>query len=259
MDELTRGRIQRGEITDRNLSRLSDLTNPELVKRLADPLAQNRTAAACLLGERRYTEAIPALCERLANEKALYSRLAAGDALAVMGEASLPGLTALLGKIGNNQHRAVPDEGFYKKSYPLPRDLAARVIIRMDDAALPYLEDVLRQGQRDVILEAVDAIGHIAFYTKNTRSEAVLLDLFDRPSTDDLLRWKLVRAFQSFPSAKVRELLEEIIQHNENPIMRCEALRSLSLHGQSLSGRILDAIGHDTNPEVRKTVGFFLK
>jgi HEAT repeat protein len=259
MDELTRGRIQRGEITERDLSRFSSLTNPELVNLLADPLAHNRTAAARLLGERGYTEAIPSLCERLANEKALYSRLAASDALAVMGEASLPGLIALLGKIGSNQHRAIPDEGFYKKSYPLPRDLAARVIIRMGEAALPYLEDVLRQGQREAVLEAVDAIGHIAFYTKNTRSETVLLDLFDRPSTDDLLRWKLTRAFQSFPSDQARELLEEIIQHNKNPVMRCEALRSLSLHRNGVSGCIRDVIGRDPNPAVRKTAGVFLK
>jgi len=87
----------------------------------------------------------------------------------------------------------------------------------------------------------------------------VLLDLFDQPSTDDLLRWKLVRAFQSYPSAGVRELLEEIILVNVNPIMRCEAVRSLALHRYPVQDEICLVVERDTHPEVRKVANFFLK
>lgn len=257
-DHLT-ARKKRGEITEEDLAAFIDFSNSELISLLHDPLPQNRTAAARLLGGRRSAEAVNALCERLANEKALYTRLAAGDALSTIGLPALPALIALLGKIGNNQYCTVPDEGFYKKSYPLPRDLAARVIIRIGEAALPGLEEVIRQGERSAVLEAVDAIGHIAFYAKNTHSENLLLELYRLSSGDELLRWKLVRAFQSFPSAQARELLEEIIRHDVNPVMRCDALRSLNLNGQGVSGEIRESVNRDPDPEVHKTAGFFLK
>jgi HEAT repeat protein len=259
VDKQSTARKKRGEITEKNLAEFKNRSDGGLIGLLNDPLPQNRTAATRLLGDRRCAEAVNALCERLANEKALYARLAAGEALAAIGQPALPALASLLGKIGSNQYRTVPNTGFYKKSYPLPRDLAARVIIRVGETALPYLEDVIRQGQREAILEAVDALGHIAFYTGNTRSEGLLLNLYRKSAGDELLCWKLIRAFQSFPSAAVRELLEEIIQHNENPILRCDALRSLCLHGLGVSKQIRDVIASDPDPEVQKTAGLFLK
>ena len=259
MKDHSTARRQRGEVTLKDLEPFRQLTDGGLLGLLSDPDPRTRAAAARLLGDRRSAEAVNTLCERLAAEKALYARLAAGEALAAIGLPALPGLISLLGKIGSNQYRAVPDTGFFKKSYPLPRDLAARVIIRMGEAALPALEEVIRQGQRDSVLEAVDAIGHIAFYSKNTRSQGVLLDLYCRSDGDELTRWKLVRAFQSYPAAGVRELLVEIIQHDPNPVMRCDALRSLALHGQGVSESIRAAIRCDSDPEMQKVAGFFLK
>jgi HEAT repeat protein len=257
--DLSDARKQRGEITVEDLEPFRHLTDGELIHLLDDLQPQNRAAAARLLGERRCADAVDALCARLAAEKALYARLAVGEALAAIGLPALPGLISLLGKIGDNQYHAVPDAGFYKKSYPLPRDLAARVLIRMGGAALPMLEEAVRNGERSSTLESVDAIGHIAFNAKNIRSQGVLLDLYRRSSGDTLLRWKLIRAFQSFPSAEVREILEEIIQHDSNPIMRSDALRSLSLHGQGVTEAIQSVIFSDPDPEVQKTAGFFLK
>ena len=259
MKDHSTARRQRGEVTLKDLEPFRHLTDGRLLGLLSDPEPQTRAAAARLLGDRHCAEAVGALCERLAVEKALYARLAAGEALAAIGLPALSGLISLLGKVGGNQYRAVPDTGFYKKSYPLPRDLAARVIIRMGEEALPALEEVIWQGQRDAVLETVDAIGHIAFYSKNTRSQVVLLDLYRRSSGDDLTRWKLVRAFQSFSSTEVRELLEEIIQTNPNPVMRCDALRSLALHGRGVSESIRADIQRDNNTEVQKTANFFLK
>lgn len=259
MKDRSTARNQRGEITAKDLEPFRHLTDGELTCLLRDPDSRARAVAARLLGDRRCADAVGALCERLSAEKALYARLAAGEALAAIGMPALPALISQLGNIGGNQYRAVPDTGFYKKSYPLPRDLAARVIIRMGEAALPALEEVIRQGDRTSRLEAVDAIGHIAFYSKNTRSQGVLLDLFNRSSGDSLTRWKLVRAFQSCPAAEVRELLEEIIQHDPDHVMRCDALRSLALHGQGVPESVRAAIQRDDNAEVQKTVNFFLK
>ncbi|BCY17490.1 hypothetical protein hrd7_13390 [Leptolinea sp. HRD-7] len=252
-------RKQRGEITTCDLEPFRHLTDGELIFRLDDPHPRTRAAAARLLGDRRCAEAVNALCERLRTEKALYARLADGESLAAIGLPALPALISLLGKIGNNQYHAVPETGFYKKSYPLPRDLAVRVIIRVGERALPSLEEAIRQGDRAVRLELVDAIGHIAFTSKNTRSEEILLDLYNESAGDDLMRWKLVRAFQSFPSAEVRELLEEIISTESVTVMRCDALRSLSLHNQRVPEDTIAIINRDTHPEVQKAAGFFLK
>ncbi len=259
MEDHSTARKRRGEITAKDLEPFRHLTDNELLGLLRDPDPRTRAAAARLLGDRRCADAVDALCERLSTEKALYARLAAGEALAAIGLPALPGLIPLLGKIGGNQYRAVPETGFYKKSYPLPRDLAARVIIRLGEDALPALEEVIRQGRHDAGLEAVDAIGHIAFYSKNTRSHGVLLDLYRLSSGDELTRWKLVRAFQSYPATGVRELLEEIILTSSNPVMRCDALRSLALHGQGVSESVRTAIQRDNNAEVQKTANFFLK
>ncbi len=259
MKDHSTARKKRGEITANDLKPLQHLTDDELVRRLDDPEPYKRSAAARLLGDRCRAEAVNALCERLRTEKALYARLAAGEALAAIGLPALPGLISLLGMIGDNQYRAIPETGFYKKSYPLPRDLAARVIIRMGEDALPALEEVIQHGQRDAILEAVDAIGHIAFYTRNARSQGVLLNLYRRSSGDELTRWKLTHAFQSFPAAEVRELLEEIIQTAPNPVLRCDALRSLVLHRRGVSESVSAAILRDADPEVQKVAVFFLK
>ena len=259
MKDHSTARKQRGEITAKDLEPFRHLTDGELTCLLRDPDPQSRAAAARLLGDRRCADAVGALCERLSAEKALYARLVAGEALAAIGMPALPGLISLLGKIGANQYRAVPDTGFYKKSYPLPRDLAARVIIRMGEAALPALEEVIQQGDRASRLEAVDAIGHIAFYSKDIRSQGVLLNLYCRSSGDELTRWKLVRAFQSYPAVGVRELLVEIILSDPNPVMRCDALRSLALHGQGVPESVRAAIQRDHDPEVQKVTNFFLK
>jgi hypothetical protein len=79
-------------------------------------------------------------------KKKLYTKIAICEAIEAYGVSSLPYLVPLLGKIGNNQHKKA---GFYdldKKSYPLPRDIAARIIIRIGEPALPLLEDILLNG-----------------------------------------------------------------------------------------------------------------
>src|SRR5512133_143261 len=120
MTDKTTARIQRGQ-TNVDIDRqLSDLTDEALIALLDDVDAQKRTTAARLLGSRKCLFAIPYLCAHLPVETALYTRLAICETLAAFGEPVLPGLIELLGKIGNNRHEALPERGFFKKSYPLP-------------------------------------------------------------------------------------------------------------------------------------------
>jgi HEAT repeat protein len=258
MEKKIEARKRRGQVPDQLDERFQALTNAELIDLLTDANPGNRTAAARLLGERNVVDAVPFLCSQFQKESALYTRMAISEALAVIGEPSLPGLTALLGKIGQNQHEILPVRGFYKKSYPLPRDLAARTIIRIGQPALPFLEKVVSTGDRDSLLEAVDAIGHIAFYTKDIRSESVLLTAFDRYRSDTIVCWKIVRAFQSFPTDRVSLLLGGIICRDERPELRWEAVRSLGQLNTIVPPEVILRAQMDVHEEVRNMALMFL-
>jgi hypothetical protein len=100
----------------------------------------------------------------LENEKKLYTKIALSEAIAEYGVLSLKYLIPLLGKIGKNQHKKLLWLISIKKSYPLPRDLAARTIIRIGEPTLPFLEEILVSGTYAQKIEVIDAIGHIVFY-----------------------------------------------------------------------------------------------
>ena len=68
------------------------------------------------------------LCHQLAIEKKLYTKIALCETLAECAELSIEPLIGLLGRIGKNQETQIPEIGFYKVSYPLQRDIAARTI-----------------------------------------------------------------------------------------------------------------------------------
>ena len=254
----TTSRIKRGEISGDFVSRFSARTDRDLILQLNSDRIQERTAAAVILGKRRCIQAIVPLCESLGKEKALYTRIGISAALGLIGQPAIPHLIELLGKIGTNQYRGLPQQGFYKKNYPLPRDLAARTLIKIDLPALKELQKVSLQMERERLLEAIDAMGYIAFYYKESSSEAVLLKTYDKYSTDPLIIWKLLRAFQGFSSIKVQGILEAVVLENPNPALRWEAIRSLGQLGHKISMAVIEKAKQDPHVEVRKMVRLFL-
>jgi len=252
-------RAIRGQTTPEDDSICLSCSYQELFDLLNDVEARKRTSAAKLLGIRKCVEAIPLLCERLKVEKALYTRIAICDALANIGESAIPALIELVGKIGKNQHENLPELGFYKRSYPLPRDIAVRTIIKIGVPALRPLENVVLEEERYRRLEAIDGIGQIAFYEGDLSSESVLLNAFEKNYSDQVVMWKLIRAFQAFPTDKVRELLEMIIRTNPRPELRWEAVRGLGQHGSNVTEELLAITRNDVDSEVRKMSKLFLK
>lgn len=259
MIDKTTARIRRGQTSRQDDGFFSMLSNQELLGLINDADAQKRTSAAKLLGERKYTDAVPLLCDRLKKETALYTRIAISKALGVIGEPAISELIDLLGKVGNNQHRKLPRKGFYKKSYPLPRDLAVRTIVKIGCSALKPLEQVVLEADRASVLEAIDGIGQIAFYEGDLSSEAVLMIAYQKYHSDQVILWKIVRAFQAFPTEKVRTLLETLICSSISPELRWEAVRSLGQHGSKASAKIVAHAQHDAHDEVRKMARLFLK
>jgi hypothetical protein len=127
-------RRERGEVTQADIDPFLSISTGELLGRLRSPAPTIRTCAAIVLGNHKESKVVAALCRQLKIEKKLYCRIAISDSLANMGSLSVQALLALLGKIGHNQERDVPQKGFNKTSYPLPRDIAARTLCRMGDS-----------------------------------------------------------------------------------------------------------------------------
>lgn len=222
---------KRGYVDDEDLAIYNESTKyslQNLLMLLDDEKPHKRTIAAKLLSKFPQPEIAQSLCEALQKEKKLYTKIALTETLASFGEISLPYLIPLLGKIGNNQYKTVPEKKFNKKNYPLPRDIIARAIIRIDDKSLPLLEEITLNGDRKQFLEAIDAIGFISFYSLNKRSLPTLWQMLEKYPKDDLLTWKVVRALESFPSAKVIAFLKNIIKQNILPGIKIEAQRSLT-------------------------------
>jgi HEAT repeat protein len=219
---------ERGFIPYEELNRYMEISDDKLLQLLNSFRAYDRTAGANITRIRREEKHLPLLCELLKNEKKLYTKIALSESIEEQGVSALKYLIPLLGVIGNNQHNKPDLIDLNKKSFPLPRDLAARIIIRIGEPALPYLEEVLVKGSYTQKLEAIDAIGHIAFNYKLFRSEKYLHNLLNENYTDELVRWKIVRAFQSFRSKEVQNLLKKIIDKNEIKILKSEAERSLN-------------------------------
>jgi hypothetical protein len=223
-------RKKRGQTTPQEDSLFSTLSNTELFALINDEDPGKRTSAIKTLGVRKNKEAIPFLCDRLLKETALYSRLAIGESLAGLGDQAIPDLVGLIGKVGNNRHSSLPRKEFGKTSYPLPRDMAVRILIRIGSSALEPLEKVIISGDRNCILEAIDGVGHIAYYCGDLRSESVLVTAFQKYQSDQLIVWKIVRAFQVFPTGRIHKILEAIICENPYSEIRLEAVRSLGQH-----------------------------
>ena len=168
----------------------------QLLELLKSKSAIERTVSARLITNKKNPKSISYLCTALQIETKLYSKIEISNSLASYGQLALPKLIELLGKIGNNQHKHIPKTEFKKKSYPLPRDIAARTIIRIGAEALPLLVKTLNSNDTEKISEAIDAIGYICFYNKPCEKIIIqqLENCYKKYSNNELVRWKIMQA-----------------------------------------------------------------
>lgn len=133
----------------------------------------------------------------------------------------------MIGKIGSNQHKIVEKENFKKNSYPLPRDIVSRTIIRIGKVALPDLCLVLKTDEILKISKVVDAIGFICFYDKQEKYLQPLIDCYNKNSKNEIIKWKIIRAMSTFPDSI--DFLNILNMHENNESIKQEIERSLSL------------------------------
>lgn len=256
MENMELKRIQRqkrGQISPAELEEYKEASLTELTSLLDSTDPKKRTIAATLIGNRKILELIPRLCHCLSHERSLYPRIAISEALGKMGEPAVIPLIALLGKIGSNQEKELPQKYFAKKSFPLARDLAARTLVKIGTPALPYLMSKLATGTPFEIQQALDAIGGIVSRTGDHRPLPVLLQLLTADPTDVITTWKIVRTLSVFRSPAVIGPLLKMLTHDQPPL-RWETARSLGQVGISTPEvvKLLQKGLTDENSEVRK-------
>ncbi len=230
----------------------------ELIPLLKSNNPKERTSSATILGQRKSEKAIFALCEQLKNEKSLYSKIAISEALGKIGKPAINKLVKYLGKIGNNQHKTLPKKIFNKWSYPLPRDIIARTICKIGDSILVDLNNILVNGNKKQIYEAIDAIGFISFYSGNKISFEILEKSLQKYSDDEIIKWKITRALSAFPSKKSEMILLNILKTSKKPELEWEAVRSLGLICKEVPEELFIA-KNDQNDNVKKMVFLAIK
>ncbi|MEG0471078.1 MAG: HEAT repeat domain-containing protein [Solibacillus sp.] len=229
----------RGKITSEDLQQYINHTQIELLEMLKSKEAYRRTIAVKILSEKYdlTDDLIHLFLHTLKQEKKLYTKIELCDALSKGDVQSAKIMVEYLGQIGNNQHIELPTNGFNKKSYPLPRDIIARTLAHMKEDILPILMDVLKTNNVPAIREVIDAIGFICFYN-NIHSNPQIIDALFQclRNNDNIIRWKLVRAFESFNDINVIKTLMEIEQNDSQLVIRNEAKRSLEIINNRIKG-----------------------
>ncbi len=247
---ITPERTNRGEIDLNYINSYNTLSNEQLLILLNNEDPQKRTVSAKILGQRKYKKAIKILTLRLSKEKCLYTRIEISNTIIEFGTISIKELIKYIGKIGQNQHRKLPENIFKKKNYPLPRDIIIRIIIRFGSDALPYLKPLLLNKSPNFLSEVIDAIGYITFYSKDYSLLYDLLKVFDDSKNSELLYWKVIRAFQSFSDKKIISRLEKVYRKSRIPAHRWEAIRSLGQINTTKAKLIIKEALNDSNSKV---------
>ncbi len=247
-------RRERGEVTEADITHFASFDEPELLFLLHSKIPVERSCAAIHLRKYQSPNVVAMLCHQLAIEKKLYTRIALCETLAKCAELSIGPLIGLLGQIGKNQETKIPETGFYKVSYPLPRDIAARTICRLGNIAILPIETFIKSSKdMNALAQAIDAYGHIVYSNKIKCSSSPLQELYERHPKNDFLKYKITRCVSGFHDEWAKSFLLEIIQTGCKGL-RLEALRSLLLLKIEIPGNIQNSF----SAEMQK-LEFFLK
>ncbi len=214
------------------ITEIAGLSAEEYIRLLTSPQADIRSAAAIHLRPVMDRDA-DALLECLAVEKCLYTRIAICETLENGDMCTARKMVQYLGKIGRNQHRQLPDKVSAKKSFPLPRDIIARTLGRMDISVYPVMEDVLVSGNLMKMREVLDAIGYMVFYNPKLATGANVAQILAMADFDDIiLVWKMLLCLSAFPLPESLKILENFSGRED--ILGQEAMRSIRMIKRSM-------------------------
>ncbi|MGL4991536.1 MAG: hypothetical protein ACRCYE_07360 [Sarcina sp.] len=225
---------KRGFIDEIDVENYTKFSDEKLNNLLNSNIPTERTVAIHILAKRNggNLELIKKLINQLYYEEALYTRLEICRFLE-KGDSSVASLlVSNLGKIGNNKHKVLPMTVSKKKSYPIPRDIIARILGKMSPEILPVLLETLHSNNKEIVSECFDAIGYLLFYNQEYASEACfrkVIKIMHKWKSDDIILWKSIICLSSFRFNESIRILEYVVEHNENSIIKDEAIRSLGI------------------------------
>ena len=217
----------RGYLAVNSESGYLDKSFDEIIKFLQSDTPTDRTLGARLIVNSKNDKTVDFLINALAFEEKLYTKIEICNSLISCGQDSIKPLIKILGQVGTNQYKKVPQKEFKKYNYPLPRDIVSRTLVRFGHDALNELEKVLLSDDEKQLSEAVDAVGFICFYNGKKGMYKKLQNCFSKNSQNDLIIWKIVRAMSGFPESE--DFLREQKQKNHHDRLQKEIERSLML------------------------------
>lgn len=190
-----------GYITIEDFDKFHQCSNSELTLLINSQNSIERSVAINLLSNRFNTENldfVKILLERLCIEKCLYTCIEIGNALEKGMVKTAELMVAYLGYIGEIRYK--PDK-VKRKDYPIPRDIIARSLGRMDCSILPVLYDVLYSNDEIKILQVIDAIGFLVFnnpsYLNEDFFEPITFTL-NKYIENNLIVWKCLYCLSFF-------------------------------------------------------------
>jgi len=205
-----------------------DLSFNEKLELLKSKIPTERTLGVRLLKNEIDTKkVIDGLIKTLIFEKKLYPKIEISKSLVACGKQSVKPLIGILGKIGTNQHQIIPEKEFKKDNYPLPRDIASRILAHIGKIALSGLLNNLEKLDVKQLSEAIDAIGFICFYDYCPYTYDVLKKCYLQNSENKLIKWKIIRAFSGFPESE--RFLDKEKKNLQNARLLKEIERSILL------------------------------
>lgn len=224
---------KRGYIEESEIINYQHLSEQELITILNSTLAYERTIAVRLLAKIRNINDLKfaeLLLKALCKEKSLYSKLEICNLLKQSNINVARLMTRYLGCIGNNQYKQLPKKVSKKKSYPLPRDIIARSLAKMDPLIIPALIEVLHRDDIRKLSEAIDAIGFLLFYNQNMIKDdyyTLLINTIQKHYNNNVIYWKCITCLSAFNTSKCVSFLKSVLDTDKPNIIKQEADRSL--------------------------------
>lgn len=217
-----------------DITQLSQLPKSQLLPLVNSESPPRRTAAVRLLtaGHMPDDYIVNLLLERLCIEKHLYTRLEICSALENGDIDTAASMTRYLGCIGTNHHKSLPKSVSNKISYPLPRDIIARTLAKMDTSVFPALAEVLLSGVESKISEVIDSIGFMIFYNgelSTLTNFQLIADTMEKFAYNEIIYWKSIICLSAFDLNESIKALDQIILKGGNLLLLQEASRSHSL------------------------------
>lgn len=217
----------RGFLLDGSETEYIGVSFQKKIEWLNSKIPIERTLGARLLIHSKSMETVDFLIVALKKERKLYSKIEICNTLVHFQELAIKPLIECLGEIGNNQHKIVPEKEFKKDSYPLPRDIASRTLIRIGVKAIPLLVKDLKTTNEKKLSELIDVIGHIRFYNFVENIQEYLFICYSENEENELIKWKIIRAMSGI--AEGESFLKTAYLKEESSTLKKEIERSLRL------------------------------